>query len=235
MIYTRLPRLVLRETNFQESHQKKDQDLTEMNREIDLRGLVCPEPVIRTKRLLDDKDTQKIEALVESEVNVKNLARLARSQNVSMSCSNEGDFYRVVLTKGEPSPRTELEELAIKESQKETNKNRVGTVVFLAKDTFGQGDPDFSQSLMNVFLQTLFDSGHRPRAILLANSGVKLMDPEGSVLQVLNGFAEAGCEVLACGLCLDHYALKDKVPADQITNMFNICEFLMTADRVLTP
>jgi tRNA 2-thiouridine synthesizing protein A len=206
-----------------------------MNREIDLRGLVCPEPVIRTKRLLDDKDIQKIEALVESEVNVKNLARLARSQNVSMSCSNEGDFFRIVLTKGEAAHRNELEDIALREAQKETNKNRVGTVVFLSKDTFGQGEPDFSKSLMNVFLQTLFDSGHRPRAILLANSGVKLMDPEGNVLQALNSFAEAGCEVLACGLCLEHYSLKDKVPVDQITNMFNICEYLMTADRVLTP
>jgi len=61
------------------------------------------------------------------------------------------------------------------------------------------------------------------------------MDPDGSVVQVLNSFAEAGCEVLACGLCLEHYSLKDKVPVDQITNMFNICEYLMTADRVVTP
>lgn len=206
-----------------------------MDREIDLRGLACPEPVIRTKRLLDDKSVQRVQALVESEVNVKNLARLARSQNVSMSCSNEGDFYRIVLTKGETSPRNPLEDLALREAQKETNKNRVGTVVFISKDTFGEGDRDFSQSLLNVFLQTLFDSGHRPRAILMANSGVKLMAPEGNVLQVLNSFGEAGCEVLACGLCLEHYFLKEKVPVDQITNMFTICEYLMTADRVVTP
>lgn len=206
-----------------------------MDREIDLRGLMCPEPVIRTKRLLDDKSILKVEALVESEINVKNLARLARSQNVSMSCSNEGDFYRVVLTKGEHGQLNEAEELAIREAQKETNKNKVGSVVFLSKDSFGEGDRDFSLSLMNVFLQTLFDSGHRPRAVLMANSGVKLMEPEGSVLPVLNAFAEAGCEVLACGLCLEHYGLKEKVPVDQITNMFTICEYLMTADRVVTP
>lgn len=206
-----------------------------MDREIDLRGLVCPEPVIRTKRLLDDKSILKVEALVESEINVKNLARLARSQNVSMSCSNEGDFYRVVLTKGDHGQLNEAEELAVREAQKETNKNKVGSVVFLSKDSFGEGDRDFSLSLMNVFLQTLFDSGHRPRAVLMANSGVKLMDPDGNVLPVLNAFAEAGCEVLACGLCLEHYGLKEKVPVDQITNMFTICEYLMTADRVVTP
>jgi len=206
-----------------------------MDREIDLRGLVCPEPVIRAKRLLDDKSIGKIEALVESEVNVKNLARLARSQSVSMSCSNEGDFYRIVFTRGDRPQLNEAEELAIRDAQRETNKNRVGSVVFLAKETFGEGDREFSQSLLNVFLQTLFDSGHRPRAILMANGGVKLMDPDGNVLPVLNSFMEAGCEVLACGLCLDHYGLKEKVPVDQITNMFTICEYLMTADRVVTP
>lgn len=206
-----------------------------MEKEIDLRGLVCPEPVIRTKKLLDDKSIVKIEALVESEVNVKNLARLARSQNISMSCSNEGSFYRIVLTRGESQPLNFLEELAVKEAQKETNKQRVGTIVFISKDTFGEGDRDFSESLLNVFLQTMFDSGHKPRAILMANSGVKLMDPDGSVLPVLNAFLEAGCEVMACGLCLDFYKLKDKVPTDQITNMFTICEYLMTADKVISP
>ncbi len=206
-----------------------------MERQIDLRGLTCPEPVLRTKKLLDDKSIIKVEALVESEVNVKNLARLARSQRVSMSCSNEGDFYRVVLTRAETEPLNALEELAIREAQKETNKQRVGTIVFISKDTLGEGDRDFSVSLLNVFLQTMFDAGHRPRAILMANSGVKLMDPGGSTLPVLSNFAEAGCEVLACGLCVEFYGLKGKVPADQITNMFSICEYLMNADRVITP
>ncbi|SRR5579885_994882 len=206
-----------------------------MEKQIDLRGLVCPEPVIRTKKLLDDKSIIKVEALVESEVNVKNLARLARSQNVSMSCANEGEYYRIVLTRGGTSQLSIEEEEAIRDAQRETNRHKVGTVVFLAKDTFGEGDPDFSRSLLNVFLQTLFDSGHKPRAILLANSGVKLMEPDSPVLPVLNDFRESGCEVMACGLCLDYYGLKERTPSDQITNMFTICEYLMTADKVITP
>lgn len=206
-----------------------------MDKQIDLRGLVCPEPVIRTKKLLDDKSIIKVEALVESEVNVKNLARLARSQNVLMSCSNEGDHYRIVFTRGEDLPFTAAEEEAMKEAQRETQKQRVGTVVFIGKDTFGEGDADFSKSLLNVFLQTMYDSGHRPRAILMANSGVKLMDPDNPVLPVLDNFREAGCEVMACGLCLEFYGLKERVSSDQITNMFTICEYLMTADRVVNP
>lgn len=206
-----------------------------MDKQIDLRGLVCPEPVIRTKKLLDDRSILKVEALVESEVNVKNLARLARSQNVSMSCANEGDYYRIVFTRGENEPLTASEEEAIRDAVRETNKQKVGTIVFLAKDTFGEGDRDFSVSLLNVFLQTMFDSGHRPRAILMANSGVRLMEPKSAALPVLESFSNAGVEVMACGLCLEYYGLKDKISSDQITNMFTICEYLMTADRVITP
>ncbi len=206
-----------------------------MEKRVDLRGLVCPEPVLRTKKLLDDKSIDMIEALVESDVNVKNLARLVKSNNASMSCSNEGDHYKVVITRTTAEQLAPEELEALREAQKESSKQKVGTIVFLSKNTFGEGDKDFSESLMNVFLQTMFDSGHRPRALLLANTGVKLMDPGGPSVQVLAQFHEAGCEVMACGLCLDYYGLKDRVPGEQITNMFTICEYLMTADRVISP
>lgn len=206
-----------------------------MEKKVDLRGLTCPEPVLRTKKLLDDKTIEKIEALVESEVNVKNLARLARSQKASMSCSNEGDHYLVVLTRGNGEKLNAADEEALREAQKETHKQKVGTIVMLSKNSFGEGDADFSESLLNVFLQTMYDAGHRPRAILMANSGVRLMDPKGSALPVLKSFHDAGCEVMACGLCLDYYGLKESVPSDQVTNMFTICEYLLTADRIVTP
>lgn len=205
-----------------------------MEKKVDLRGLMCPEPVIRTKKLLDDSSISIIEALVESEVNVKNLARLVKSNRASMSCSNEGDHYKVVITRS-TEERSEAEEDAINEAQRETNKQKVGTIVFLSKDTLGEGDEEFGQSLLNVFLQTMFDSGHRPRAILMANAGVKLMRPDGPTLPVLEEFQKAGTEVMACGLCVEYYGLKGKIPADQITNMFTICEYLMSADKVVKP
>jgi hypothetical protein len=69
----------------------------------------------------------------------------------------------------------------------------------------------------------------------MANAGVKLLAPDSPVLKVLEDFKSRGCEVLACGLCLEFYGLKEKVPKDQITNMFAICEYLFAADKVLQP
>ncbi len=212
-----------------------------MEKTIDLRGLVCPEPVLRTKKLLDDKSVERVEALVESDINVRNLERLARSLKVSITAKEENGHFKVVLSrqperKSDPDAHEhQMPTSSKKASSVSTAESEVGTVVFLSKDIFGAGDEDFSRNLLNVFLQTLLDSGHKPRAVLLANTGVKLMAPDSPALKVLDDFKAQGVEVLACGLCLDYYGLKDSVAKEQITNMFAICEFLMAAERVLSP
>lgn len=203
-----------------------------MSDEIDLRGLVCPEPVLRTKKLIDDESLKQITVLVETEINVKNLERLAHSKSIDLTSSKEGDHYKVVLRRGESL----VQETAVATKTREDSVDEaVGTVVFLGKNTFGEGDQDFSSSLLNVFLQTMYDSGHRPRAILMANSGVKLMARDCNVRPVLQQFEEAGCDVFACGLCVEFYGLKEDVPSEKVTNMFSIVEYMMTADKVISP
>jgi len=203
-----------------------------MKKELDLRGLTCPEPVLRTKKVIDDQTIQTVEVLVDSEVNVENLARLARSQNFAFSKDIHGDHFKVNLVRD-----ASTQSLAQPATSAETASG--GTIIFITRDTFGQGasasDHDFSLNLMNVFLQTAIKSGHQIRAVLLANSGVKLMDPNGVHHQVLQEIKDSKVEVLACGLCLDYYGLKDKVPVEQITNMFAICEYLFAAQKVLSP
>lgn len=193
---------------------------------------------MKTKRVVDDAAVRVVEALVDSEVSVQNLARLARSQNLHFQASRENEHHKVVISKDQ-SGNFETE---TKKSTTATSNGAGGTIIFISKDSFGQGnsknpekDYDFSLNLLSVFLQTVHQSGHEVRAVLLANSGVKLMDPESPHQKVLSDLAQAGVEVLACGLCLDYYGLKEKVKTEQITNMFAICEYLFAADRVLSP
>ncbi len=61
------------------------------------------------------------------------------------------------------------------------------------------------------------------------------MDPDSSVYKVLADFTAAGVDVFACGLCVEFYGLKDKIPKEQITNMYAICEYLFSADKVISP
>lgn len=208
---------------------------------MDLRGLMCPEPVLRTKKILDQKPQGAVEVLVDSEINVMNLARLANSLGLSLqSSSNEGGYAVVISPKANgqsaagPShllPAKTAGETSLADKSKTSSTN----VVFISKDTFGEGDRDFSVNLLNVFLQTILQAGHRPQAILLANTGVRLMDPDFSVRKVLDDFRHEGVEVLACGLCVEFYGLKDKIKPEQITNMYAICEYLFSADKIISP
>lgn len=212
-------------------------------RQVDLRGLICPEPVLRTKKLLDDASIEKVEAIVDGEVNVNNLNRLARSLKMQFASASKDDNFVVTIERNKSaadagsaataSSHSHVDPANMKASP--NAQSEVGNVVFLGKDKFGDGDPEFSTTLLNMFLQTMFESGQRPRALLMANTGVRLMSPDSPALKVLNDFKEAGCDVLACGLCVEFYGLKGKIPVEQITNMFAICEYIFAADKVISP
>jgi selenium metabolism protein YedF len=211
-----------------------------MSEQIDLRGLTCPEPVLRTKKLFDNPDIAFVQALVDDDVCVNNLKRLARSLKANIKVEDRSGHFAVTLSRNDNKAETSMAPTDhthphVVGSGVGKRANEVGTVVLLAKDHLGEGDAEFSRTLINLFLQTLFDAGHRPRALLLMNSGVKLMAKDSQALKVLNDFREAGVEVLACGLCVDFYGVKESVPKEQITNMFAIVEYLMAADRILQP
>jgi intracellular sulfur oxidation DsrE/DsrF family protein len=69
----------------------------------------------------------------------------------------------------------------------------------------------------------------------MLNSGVKLFSENSPFEKVLKDFQESGVEVLACGLCVEFYGLKQVVPKEQITNMFAICEYINAAAKIISP
>lgn len=215
-----------------------------MVEKVDLRGLLCPEPVIRTKKLFDKSTTEAVEALVDDDVCVSNLQRLAKSIRASIEVKAENGFFQVTLERKKDgqsinsmssAASTHSHSAVPAAGQLSIDNKQVGTVIFLTKESLGEGDADFGKSLLNIFLQTMFESGHLPRTILMVNSGVKIMKKDSPFQKVLEDFRNAGTDVLACGLCVDYYKLKEDVPVEQITNMFAICEYLGSASKVISP
>lgn len=220
---------------------------------VDLRGLACPEPVLRTKKLVDDPRFESVRALVDDEINLQNLERLAASLNLKFSFEEKGESFLVTISRLNASSHSKAK--GAKGSEKRNHHHRqpaaiqkdalalsagkktsdVSTVIFLNKDVFGEGDRDFSQNLLNVFLQSVLQSGHKPKAILMANSGVKLLAEDSPFRRVLEDFQKQGTEVLACGLCVEFYGLQKSVAKNQITNMLAICQYLFESDRVISP
>jgi len=67
------------------------------------------------------------------------------------------------------------------------------------------------------------------------NSGVKLPRGGCEVLEDLQQFQAKGVEILSCGSCLDFYKLREKMSVGPISNMYDIIQSSLEADRLIRP
>jgi len=66
--------------------------------EVDVRGLSCPIPVVKTKKAMDQNPDEPITVLVETTVSKENVSRLAQNRNYSVQVEEiAGEEYRVFL------------------------------------------------------------------------------------------------------------------------------------------
>jgi len=75
----------------------------------------------------------------------------------------------------------------------------------------------------------------QPRKLIFANSGVKLAIEGSDVVGYIKEMEKKGVEVLSCGTCLNFYGIKEKLQVGVISNMYDIIESLMEADKVVSP
>ncbi len=66
--------------------------------EVDARGLSCPIPVVKTKQAID-KNPDEFCVLVDAFVQVENVSRLAQSKGYKCTSEQDGDTYRITVTR----------------------------------------------------------------------------------------------------------------------------------------
>ncbi len=116
-----------------------------------------------------------------------------------------------------------------------TETTMTDAVVFLGSDVIGRGDDkSLGGLLMQKYLHTL--AGHRikVKALLLMNDGVRLVASGSPVLEELKQIGSQGIDILACGTCLDRFGLTDKVAVGTVSNMYDITDAMLKADKVIT-
>jgi selenium metabolism protein YedF len=107
-------------------------------------------------------------------------------------------------------------------------------VLLISGDTMGRGDAELGEILIRSFLHTLGEVEPQPDTLIFLNSGVRLVAAGSPVLDDLRALRDRGVEILACGTCLGHYALKDRVAVGEISNMYAIAETLLRAGKVIS-
>lgn len=189
-------------------------------KEVDARGLACPQPVILTKKALEEIDQGEVIAIVDN---------ITAKENVSRLASNLGCPFEVSETEGCHYIR--IKKTGAEGAAKEANQD---IVILVGTDKLGQGDEALGSLLMKSYTYALTEVAPLPKAMLFLNSGVKLTSEGSAILENLEKLAAQGVEIVSCGTCLDFYQLKEKLKVGTIGNMYAIIEKMHAAAKVVT-
>ncbi|GAB6107466.1 sulfurtransferase-like selenium metabolism protein YedF [Fusibacter bizertensis] len=197
-----------------------------MEVKIDARGLVCPKPVIETKKALDGLKEGNIITLVDNQVAKDNVSKLAKSLNLHFSVSEVEGNYEISIFKGAYAHSTE--------DMVQKRPDLSNLVIMVGKDTMGEGERELGEILIKSYFYALSEAEPYPKAIIFINSGVRLTTMNLQVIEYLKKLSDMGTEILSCGTCLDYYGLKDMLQIGSISNMYTIVEFMNEANNTIT-
>ena len=188
-----------------------------MNNQVDARGMSCPKPVIETKKVLDHLSGESMTTIVDNEVAMQNVNKLAQSLSYDVDVKKvDNDFY-INIYKGEMMPSVNY-----------INQDKKDLVIMFTKDTLGQGSDELGKVLMKGYIYTVTESNPYPKAMLFMNSAVKLTTEGSEVIEYLRELEKQGVEILSCGTCLDYFKIKDQLIVGGVSNMYSIVDMLHT-------
>ena len=200
--------------------------------QVDARGDACPIPVVKTKQALQSlQGAGTVETLVDNEIAVQNLTKMADQKGYQVTSEKESDdCYRVLMTVGGEDTNENPEKCRCKP---QPEQRRIVAVV--SADHMGEGNDELGRALIKGFLFALTMQEELPTTVLFYNGGAHLTCQGSDSLEDLNALQNRGVEILTCGTCLDFYGLKDQLAVGSVTNMYDIVERQMKADLVIRP
>jgi selenium metabolism protein YedF len=197
---------------------------------LDCKGLNCPEPIIRTKSELSSmKGGEVLEVLLDNPAAAKNVARFAESQNCKVTKVQNGSDFTLTITKGGEMLTTDTITNLEESNAYLTNGN---VVLFIKNATIGTGNAELGRVLINGFFNTVAQHESPPDKIFFVNGGVTLTVNNSDILQALKKLEDKGVEIYSCGTCLDFYGLKDELAIGKVGNMYDLVDNLLSKNVV---
>jgi len=195
-----------------------------MSKIVDARGLACPQPVILTRKALQEND--QVTTIVDNETSQHNVTRMAEKGGHKVETENKDDGIYLNISK-KSIPQTE-------KAPEPKNTFDSGSLVLVISNQFmGHGDDELGHILMRGFCHTLTEAEVLPDTIIFFNTGVKLVVEGSPVLEDLQALQAQGVDILACGTCLGHFNLTEKLAVGEVSNMYTIAETMLGAGKVV--
>lgn len=196
-------------------------------RVVDNRGLSCPQPVINTKKALDELSVGSIISIVDNAVARENVLKFAKSQGCTAESRDDNGVFYITISRGEAEATPEHDTVVVTTSSSTT-------LYLVTTDEFGKGSAELGHALMKTFMYALSESGTKNNHLIFVNAGAQLTCLESPILESLRKLSAAGWQIKTCGTCLDFYGIKDKLAIGEITNMYTIVELMAEAGKVVT-
>lgn len=195
-----------------------------MNR-LDFKGLNCPQPVMETKKYLDENPgVSPVHILVDNKAASENVSRFLTSRGFESSVTGRDREYEVTGTQS--GECAECETLNLQPLEK-------STLVMFTHNTIGTGDKVLGGKLMASFIKTLPEIKDSLWRLVFVNEGVKLTIDGAESVETLKDLEKQGISILVCGTCLDYFDLLEQKQVGETTNMLDIMTSLQVAGKVI--
>jgi selenium metabolism protein YedF len=195
---------------------------------IDCKGLVCPEPVLKTKKALEELPNDSIlEVSVDNVASKENVLRFASKQGFSADAEDlGGNVFKITIVKGY--------ECGIVAQTPSNESKFLNKVLFIKDDKVGENE--LGSMLVVGFLKSILELPKLPQTIIFVNKGVLLTsaDESSDVIKILKNLEEKGVEIFSCGVCLDFYKVSDKLKVGKIGNAYGTIETLFNSEGTIS-
>ncbi len=175
-------------------------------KEINVKGLPCPQPVIKTKEALESINIgEQIKVLLDNETSLKNVQKFVSAQGHKIVSVEEKENEYIIII--EKTGDTDKEVPISCEIQ---NKERKNIFVIIATDSMGK-EEKLGKILIKAFFETMIVHNLLPDRIFFMNTGVKLTTLEEEFIPLIKELEKKGVEIYSCGTCLKYFQLEDQL------------------------
>ncbi len=199
---------------------------------VDARGVLCPKPLILTKRAIKE-GIKEFQVLLDNETAKDNVSSFLKENGMDFVAGfSDGVYTLQVSGAGMPLIQPDAASFCRPVQPSKPNSNYV---IVLGSDSMGDGPEALGKILMQGFCNTIRELSLLPDKIIFYGKGVLLIQRDSPVLESLKELEEKGVKLMVCGTCLDYFNIKDSMGAGDIANMYDIVESFQQAGHIIRP
>ena len=205
-----------------------------MVKKIDVCGLSCPQPVLETKKALENGGFDVLEILVDNDAAKENVQTLIKKLQFEIISVSTKEGITQISVQGNDKKQQEVKNQKIKSNDCKCGQTKSDKIIFIASNQIGSGSEELGKMLMKAYTYALTELPQKVEMLIFMNAGVKLCVDGSESLPNLKELEEKGISILVCGTCLNFYHLQDKLAVGKISNMYDITENLLSEREILT-